>query len=177
MFHFKVTYYSMSAKISSDDKNTRHQQLVDLYFRFELLRSGTKPPLTTDEKNGARYMACLVCTVLLLTLSFSVQDYLKTLASTIGHSFDILRGFSPIVHMYDGNASTSSSGRLWALSRKRRTVCYPRPLELQALLPTTDALHHRNPPQTPNRNNHPADDSLPSPILSLPPFGLKPTPY
>ena len=73
----------------------------------------------------AAFLACLRRRIsLLVTPSFFVQDYLETLASTVG---------------YNGNASTFSSGRTWALSRKRHTVCYPIPLNLQALPPTTDA--------------------------------------
>jgi len=73
----------------------------------------------------AGFLACLRRRIsLLLTPSFFVQDYLESLASTVG---------------YNGNASMFSSGRTWVLSRKRHTVCYPIPLELQALPPTTDS--------------------------------------
>jgi len=101
----------------------------------------------TDCQSRLQCLRCLVRfpnlrpALLLLIPSFSVQDYLATLASTVGHSFDVppFEEFSPIVRAYNGNASTSSSGCMWAPSRKRRTVYYPRPSELQAPPPTTDA--------------------------------------
>jgi len=75
---------------------------------------------------------------LLLAPSFSMQDYLETLASTVG---------------YNGNASTFSSGHWSYVGTLKKTAYHMLSNTTGAASPATHKrCHHRNPPQTPNRN-------------------------
>ena len=87
----------------------------------------------------ADFLTCLRRRIgLLLTPSFSVQDYFETLASTVG---------------YNGNASTFSSGHWSYMGALKKTAYHVLSDTTGAASPAThNRCHRRNPPQTPNRN-------------------------